>query len=338
MVRHYLGIDDLTKQEHFEVFKRAELFEDGTESGKDFTGLCGGKVLGFLFLEESTRTLTSMQAAITRLGGGWTGITSKRESGDIKNAGELATKGVLDAARKRPMQYRREQHDVETLDEVLSTMAAMSDIFAIRSHDNLGDIVKVLKVPVIGCGFMGRHAIGGLWAPFSLWKLMKHDLDGANIGLYGAPAFSRVTISLVETLSKLAKINVYQDSVMPDGAISESTIKTGKARITNDRLDNFIGKLDLLMVSEGVFSYKDVAYNKEFARKMKPITAKTMAKAKKTLLLSPVEPGLMLDGRDNIDMSVRYNNDRYYGSGYYLRQAINVNMAMMTYLMGVKVR
>ncbi|MDE1825576.1 MAG: hypothetical protein KGH77_04415 [Candidatus Micrarchaeota archaeon] len=331
MVRHYLGIDDFTKSEYMDLFRRAEAFR----AGGDFTDLCSGKVLGLLFLEESTRTLTSMQSAIIRLGGGWTGITSK--TGKDFAGSEFATKELVKVAKKRALQVRKEQHDVETLDEVLSTMASMSDIFAIRSNANLEATVRDLKIPVIGCGFMGRHAIGGLWAPYSLWHLMGGKFGKINVGIYGAPAFSRVSISVVETLSRLADVTVYQDSVMPDGTITKSAIKGGNVKMVEGKMEDFLEELDLLVVSEGVFSYKDVAYNLKFANKLRPLTPKLLERAKDKLLITCSEPGLMLNGRDNVDMGIRYNNDKYHASSYYLREGVFVNMAMMTFLLGVKI-
>src|SRR5581483_5191995 len=66
MVRHLLTAADLDRGSIDKILEYASLAENGNLSLQ-------GKILGFLFLSESTRTSSSLKAAIIKAGGGWLG-------------------------------------------------------------------------------------------------------------------------------------------------------------------------------------------------------------------------------------------------------------------------
>ncbi|TYT63991.1 ornithine carbamoyltransferase [Natrialba swarupiae] len=66
--RHFLEIDDLSRDELFAVLDRAETYKDAQENGEDHEDL-EGQTLGMIFQKPSTRTRVSFETGMTQLGG-----------------------------------------------------------------------------------------------------------------------------------------------------------------------------------------------------------------------------------------------------------------------------
>ena len=69
MIRSILTVDDLTSEDLFTVLERAKAFKSAVKEKKDLRVL-KNSVIGILFEKPSTRTRTSFESAILRLGGG----------------------------------------------------------------------------------------------------------------------------------------------------------------------------------------------------------------------------------------------------------------------------
>ncbi|WP_394740648.1 ornithine carbamoyltransferase [Natronococcus roseus] len=66
--RHFLEIDDLSREELQVVLERAERYKRAQENGEDHADLAG-QTLGMIFQKPSTRTRVSFETGMTQLGG-----------------------------------------------------------------------------------------------------------------------------------------------------------------------------------------------------------------------------------------------------------------------------
>ncbi|WP_276255152.1 ornithine carbamoyltransferase [Halomontanus rarus] len=67
-VRHFIDVDDLSRDELFAVLDRAAAYKLAQQRGEDHADLAG-KTLGMLFQKPSTRTRVSFETGMTQLGG-----------------------------------------------------------------------------------------------------------------------------------------------------------------------------------------------------------------------------------------------------------------------------
>ncbi|MCU4743654.1 ornithine carbamoyltransferase [Halobacteria archaeon AArc-m2/3/4] len=67
-VRHFIDVDDLSRDELFAVLDRAAAYKLAQQNGDDHADLAG-QTLGMLFQKPSTRTRVSFETGMTQLGG-----------------------------------------------------------------------------------------------------------------------------------------------------------------------------------------------------------------------------------------------------------------------------
>src|SRR3989338_9969013 len=136
--RDFVHTTDFTKEEYVEIFRRMKIFDDGVKAGRDFSYLLRGKVLASMFLKESTRSMTAFQAAIIRLGGGWTGLTGVQ--GTYLGSGE------------------------EDIGDIVRSIAEVSDVMALRYNDcDPQALANMIDIPLINAMCGGEeHASGSI--------------------------------------------------------------------------------------------------------------------------------------------------------------------------------
>jgi ornithine carbamoyltransferase len=69
MAKHFLSINDVTKEEIISLLDRASELKKDLKAGKDQTNLLKGKTLGMIFDKPSLRTRVSFEAGMFQLGG-----------------------------------------------------------------------------------------------------------------------------------------------------------------------------------------------------------------------------------------------------------------------------
>ncbi len=69
MTKHFLSIEDVTKEEILALLDRAEQLKKDLKAGKDQTNLLRGKSLGMIFEKPSLRTRISFEVGMNQLGG-----------------------------------------------------------------------------------------------------------------------------------------------------------------------------------------------------------------------------------------------------------------------------
>lgn len=315
MIKHFTRTEDFTTEEYQQLFEHAAIFEDGIAAGKNFVDLCPGRVIATMFFQESTRTAASLQAAMIRLGGGWHGMSG--------TAGTYLASGE------------------EDLDDTLLGVAPLADIMAVRdkSFDLTACAAKGFPIPLINAMCGGEeHTIGGLLFPYSL---LRHfgKLEGLKIGLYGMSKSSRPLKAYVKVLSRFG-VSFVEDSVIPEmrlpDHIREIIAKNGSS-YHEGKLDDFIGDVDVLNVIEGLpQAGENPQFVEEFNKRFIPITNAHFGRLQKDVFVEVAEPRQLTDGR--LVALKETDHDPRNKTKKILQQFIPVNMAIITYLLGIDVK
>jgi aspartate carbamoyltransferase catalytic subunit len=171
--RDIVSIRDYNRNEVEHVLETAELMEPLTKSSSD---LLKGKILANIFLEPSTRTRLSFEAAILRLGGSYITISEARASAIKKGENLVDTIRVME-----------NYVDIITLRHSLEGAARLA--------------AEVAYVPVINAGSgAGEHPTQALLDLYTI-KNECGKIDGLNIAILGDLKYGRTTHSLAYALS-----------------------------------------------------------------------------------------------------------------------------------------
>lgn len=172
--RDFISIRDFSRGEIEILFVIADKMREFLRRSH---GLLAGYVLGSLFLEPSTRTRLSFEAAMNRLGGRVITMTDARSSSIAKG---------------------------ESLADSVRTVGSYADIIVLR-HPNEGAALLAAEyspVPVINAGDGGHeHPTQTLCDLYAL-RHSKGRIDGLNVILYGDLKYGRTTHSLAYALSR----------------------------------------------------------------------------------------------------------------------------------------
>jgi aspartate carbamoyltransferase catalytic subunit len=313
-VKHFTKTDDFAKEDYLEIFRRAKIFQDGLEQGKNFTDVCPGKVIASMFFQESARTSSLFQMAMIRLGGGWIGISGT--AGTYVDSGE------------------------ENMRDFLNGYAVFSDIMAVR-HKSL-DLSKMavgFPIPLMN-GMCGgdEHSIGGISWIYALSKRFG-DLSKIKVGVYGMTKSSRPTKALIKALSIFGG-EIHEDPVIEEfrtpAHIQEFVKKIG-GNLIPDKYDDFLSKMDFVLVAEGLPQKGEdeklvERYNEEF----KILTQKEVDRLKPGALIEYGEPRMMTDGRLIAEEAI--DNDPRVMNKVFMKEFIYVTMALITYLLDIEVK
>lgn len=310
--KHFVSSKDLKKEEYEEILRRFDYF---VEKGIS-PDLARGKIVATLFFQPSTRTMNCFQSAMLRAGGGWIGVTSAE--------GISMGKG-------------------ESWEDTIREYGSFADCIVIRhpDDDSADRAAKAATVPIINGGSGSReHAVGTAMMLCLLshyLKKFKKSLKGAKFGLYGTPEINRVSKALVPILGFWG-IELFIDDLghfpLPK-EVEEAAKINGIKSIKYDKLDNFLGKIDGLIVTRGlqkgiIPADKFPKEKEEMILKLyKPITRQHMKKMKPDSLLYMITP-LIFEIERDVDTDPRAI---YMQPGYYAEAAL----AVMTYLLGIKV-
>ena len=221
--RDIISVRDLDKQELETIFDAAEkiIKLDPNERQK----IARGKTLGYLFLEPSTRTRLSFQAAIALLGGTSLGIA------DV--ASSSAKKG-------------------ESLADTVKIMSIYSDILVLR-HTLDGSsrfAAEVSSKPVINAGSgTEEHPTQAILDLFTIRK-EKKKIDGLKIGIVGDLKYGRTVYSLLYALANYdVKVHLISPEVLKIRPDSIYEIKNSLSFTESTNIEEYISDLDVLYVT-----------------------------------------------------------------------------------------
>ena len=178
MIRHLIGIEDLTNEEIDSLIATAE---DIIKNPKKYAEVCHGKKLATLFYEPSTRTRLSFEAAMMELGGGVLGFSEAQSSSAAKG------ESVADTAK---------------------VISCFADIMVMRHFKEGAPMVASLNatVPVINAGDGGHNHPTQTLTDLLTIKREKGRLDNLVVGLCGDLKFGRTVHSLISAMSRYKNV------------------------------------------------------------------------------------------------------------------------------------
>lgn len=185
-----LSVKDLSYSQIQNLLNEADYISNGLSSNVDFSHLARGKVLGIIKDEGSTRTRTSFEVGMKRLGGEVVLL-------DL-NSGTSMSKG-------------------ETIQDTVRILSGYVDVIVMR-HSVKGEVnncAEFSSVPLINAGDgNGEHPTQALLDIYTIWKECK-ELYKLNIMLTGDLKNSRTVHSLLQLLSIFSSYSVVH-LVAPD--------------------------------------------------------------------------------------------------------------------------
>ncbi len=219
-----VSMQDLTRKDIEIVLKLAKKFEKMSKVQK--SRLLKGKRILTLFLEPSTRTRLSFEAAALNLGAQILSVSDSKSSSFSKG---------------------------ETLEDTVKICSMYSDLIVLREPDstNLGFVLNSSTVPIINAGNgFDEHPTQALTDLFTIQKRFGR-LTGLNIAFVGDLKFGRTVHSLSFALGKFPRNNFFLVSPkgleMPKNFLKEldKTIEFSK----HSTLNGLISKLDVLYMT-----------------------------------------------------------------------------------------
>jgi len=308
MPKHLIWSKDFTKEEYDLVLARAEKFvREGISPD-----IARGKIVATLFFQPSTRTMTSFQTAMLRAGGGWVGVTG--------------TQGIS-------------MEKGEDLEDTIRTYSGYVDCIALRhpDDDSAEIAARASRVPVINGGSGSKeHGVGAAL----MLQNMNHylgRLEGITVGIYGTPEINRVCKALIPILGHYhVKLVVDDLGHFPVPKDIEAAAKAnGLAELRYDKLDNFIGDVDILVCTRGLQKgiIPDDKFSKEkeqeILAKYKPITTEHMKRLRKDAFLEMITPRIFeIEKAVDADPRAVYSKKEMHAE---------MCLAVMTYLLDLKV-
>jgi len=195
--KHLLGLEGLTADEINAILDAAESFREVSTRSRKKVPTLTGKVVVLMFVEPSTRTLTSFSLAARRLSADVVGFSK---------GGSSITKG-------------------ETLVDTAKNIQALGvDIIVIR-HSSPGAphlLARSLDVSVVNAGDgPHEHPTQGLLDIFTI-RRRKQQIEGLTVGIVGDIKYSRVARSNIWGLKTLgARVIVCGPATLIPSGIEE---------------------------------------------------------------------------------------------------------------------
>ncbi len=308
-MKHLVYSKDLTKKDYDELLRRFQYFVENGIS----PDLARGKIVSTLFFQPSTRTMNAFQAGILRLGGGWIGVMGEE--------GLSMEKG-------------------ESFEDTIREYSSFSDLIVLRhpDDDSAERAAKHSFVPVLNGGSGSReHAIAAPYVLMVVRYFVKKPLEGLKVGIYGTPEINRVTKAMMPIFGMYGMDVVIDDLghfPLPKD-VEEKSKANGLKSLKYDKLDNFIGDVDILFLTrglqKGIIPPDKFPKEKEEAilKSYKPITKEHMKKLRKDATLYMLKPRIF---------EVELDVDEDPRAAYSKKEPFaELGAALITYYLGIDV-
>lgn len=228
-----------------------------------------GKIVATLAFQPSTRTMGAFQSAMMRAGGGWLGVTDPKATSMGKG---------------------------ETLEDTVRTYGGYSDIVVLRhpKENATEEGARSSRIPVINGGNGNKeHALAGGLLLFNIYHFLGH-LDNIKMGVYGTSEFSRGFKAALKILGYYGT-EVIVDDLDGNFPVPEDVVdvakKNGLKSLKYDKLENFIGDIDWLLIPNAVPTVPITDKQKKALDKhYKPINTSHMKKLRKDAFLDMITP------------------------------------------------
>ena len=225
MIRHLIGIEDLTNEEIDTLIATAE---DIIKNPKKYAEVCHGKKLATLFYEPSTRTRLSFESAMIELGGGVLGFSEAQSSSAAKG------ESVADTAK---------------------VISCFADIMVMRHFKEGAPMVASLNatIPVINAGDGGHNHPTQTLTDLLTIKREKGRLNNLVVGLCGDLKFGRTVHSLISAMSRYENIKfvlISPDELkVPDYIKYDVLERNGIEYEETASLEDAMPKIDILYMT-----------------------------------------------------------------------------------------
>ncbi len=292
-LKHLISSKDFSFEDYEEILRRFHYFVDNGIS----PDLAKGKIIATLFLQPSTRTMNMFQSAMLRMGGGWIGVTDTKPLSMDKG---------------------------ETWEETIREYSCFADLIAMRhpDDDSADRAAANSFVPVLNGGSGSReHAVGTPWILCNMSYYLKRNLRNLKIGIYGTPEINRATKAMVPIFGYYGMDIVIDDLghfPLPK-EVEERALKNGAKDIRYDKLDNFIGEVDVLFLTRGL--QKGIIPADKFPKEKEelilktyhPINKEDMKKMRQDAILYMIKPRIFEVERDvDADPRAAYSKKEPY--------------------------
>jgi aspartate carbamoyltransferase len=299
-----LSIDQFSRDDLDELYALAKRIVEDPEG---FMDVLSGKIVTELFYEPSTRTFSSFDAAIKRLGGSATSITGVKYSSVSKG---------------------------ETFEDTVLTLSQYADAIVLR-HPEVGAAkraAEVSPIPIINAGDgIGEHPTQALLDGFTILS-SKGSINDIVVTMVGDLKNGRTVHSLSRLLARYKNVKVNYVAPpslrMPKDLITELT-KQGLQQEEHDNLEEVIASSDVIYMTrtqqERFTSQKEY----EAVKDAFIIDLDTMKKAKKDMILMHPLPRVgEIDERVDSDPRAVYFQQA--------RNGMFVRMALLASILGTK--
>ena len=292
-----------------ETNKLLDLATDIMNNMDKYSNICNNKILATLFYEPSTRTRSSFESSILRLGGKVLGFSSADSSS--------ASKG-------------------ESVADTVRVMSGYADIIAMRHPKEGAPYVasKYSSIPVINAGDGGHQHPTQTLTDLMTIKTLKGRLENITIGLCGDLKFGRTVHSLIKSLTRYSNIKfvlISPEELKLPSYIKEDVLeKSGADFVELSSLDEAMPSLDILYMTR---VQKERFFNEEDYLRLKDsyILDKTKMKLAKEdmLVLHPLP-------RVN-EISIEVDKDKRAAYFEQARMGVFVRMALIVDLLALEV-
>lgn len=308
-MKHLIWSKDLKKADYDELLRRFDYFVKNGIS----PDLCRGKIVATLFFQPSTRTSAAFQSGIIRLGGGYISVNDANTISMGKG---------------------------ESFEDTIREYSSFSDLIVLRHpDDDSAEKASIVSfVPVLNGGSGSKeHALAAPWILMSMAYYAKKPLQGLKIGIYGTPEINRVSKAMVPIFGMYG-IDLYIDDLghfpLPK-EVEEEAKKNGLKSLKYDKLENFIGDVDILFLTrglqKGIIPADKFPPEKEkmILESYKPITKEHMKKMRQDGVLYMLKPRIFEVEKDvDPDPRAAYSKDEPF---------TEMGAAMITYYLGINI-
>ncbi len=303
-MKHCISIEDINKTDVENILNIYDKLKNMPE--KERLELCRGKILAALFFKESVRSMGIVKSSILKLGGNY-----------------IALPPVV----------------TEDEEDVVKSLAPFCDWVAIRSDNaNLESLTHKINVPIINALCKGtEHSLSAIWQLVALHAFGK-NLNGLRVGIYGQTAHCRPYLSLQKALS-LFGVQVYHDAVMPELANPETVtnyIRANGGTYTLDKLENFIDKIDVLLIPDGMpmGGYEITPVFEEYATKFNVVDSALVQNLPQTALINYMLPRMLVNNQFTVQRD--FADSRLYNDKL-MAESVWATMALLIYLGGIQI-
>lgn len=262
------------------------------------TDLLKGYILANLFYEPSTRTSSSFQAAMQRLGGSVIPIHGVQYSSVSKG---------------------------ESLPDTIRTLECYADVIVLR-HPEVGAsevAARYASKPIISAGDgIGEHPTQGLLDIYTILSELG-TIDGLHVAMVGDLKHGRTVHSLARLLrlydTRLSFVS--PDILRLPAEIKQEMLEAGRPVMETDRVEEIIGSADVIYVTRVQKERFADLREYEAVKDYYEITPELMARAKPKMALMHPLPRVGEIHYD-VDDDPRAAYFRQMENGMYIRMAL----------------